>query len=213
MKKITWYYDFISPYAYLQCHQLSLFTDKANIECKPILFAGLLNHWGQLGPAEIVPKRLWTFEQVAFLAHRHNIPLQMPPMHPFNPIPLLRLAVALDETGRATIANIQRLFGFVWQERHLPTDTGPFTELLREFNLTMSDISTPGVKETLKANGEQALAAQVFGVPTSVVDGKVFWGFDSAEMLLTYLNQDTFWESEAIAQARAMPQGLQRPRS
>jgi 2-hydroxychromene-2-carboxylate isomerase len=213
MKKITWYYDFISPYAYLQCHQLDLFTEKAIIECKPILFAGLLNHWGQLGPAEIVPKRQWTFEQVAFLAHRHNIPVQMPPMHPFNPIPLLRLAVALDETGRATIANIRRLFNFVWQEHHLPTDADTFTELLREFKLTLSDISTPAVKDKLKANGEEALAAQVFGVPTSVIEQKVFWGFDAAEMLLTYLNNDPFWQSDAIAQARVLPQGLQRPRS
>jgi 2-hydroxychromene-2-carboxylate isomerase len=211
-KHIVWYYDFISPYAYLQCHKLNDFADHATIECRPILFAGLLHHWGQLGPAEIVPKRLWTFQQVAFLAHRHNIPIKMPAMHPFNPLPMLRLAVTLAERHQNSIANTQKLFDFIWQEGHLPTDTTAFSALLDSFELTQADIETPIVKAQLKSNGEAALADSLFGVPTSVIDGRRFWGFDSGEMLHSYLNNDPFWNDPLMKAATDMPQGLQRAR-
>jgi 2-hydroxychromene-2-carboxylate isomerase len=211
-KHIVWYYDFISPYAYLQCHKLNDFADHATIECKPILFAGLLNHWGQLGPAEILPKRLWTFEQVAFLAHRHNLPINMPAMHPFNPLPLLRLAATLAQRNQNSIANTQKLFDFVWQDGHLPTDSAAFTQLLEQFELTPADIETPEVKAHLKANGEAALVDSVFGVPTSMIDGHRFWGFDSGEMLHSYLNNDPFWQGPLIKAAGDMPHGIQRPR-
>ena len=68
---------------------------------RPVLFAGLLKHHGQLGPAEIAPKRDWTYRQVLWLAHAHGIPLQMPAAHPFNPLALLRLALACGQDGRA----------------------------------------------------------------------------------------------------------------
>jgi 2-hydroxychromene-2-carboxylate isomerase len=210
---ITWFYDFISPYAYLQSYKLTDFAQNAIVVCRPVLFAGLLKHWGQLGPAEIVPKRQWTFEQVAYLAHRHNIPITMPAMHPFNPLPLLRLAVALELTEQNTIDNIQKLFNFVWKEGHLPTDTMHFEQLLRSFGIDQDHLNSDEVKAGLRLNGEQALEAQIFGVPTSVVDGRRFWGFDAGDMLWSYLNKEPFWQSDALAMAHNLPQGLQRPRN
>jgi 2-hydroxychromene-2-carboxylate isomerase len=213
MKTITWYYDFISPYAYLQSRKLDGFAEYAVINCKPVLFAGLLKHWGQLGPAEIVPKRQWTFEQVAYLAFRHNIPLAMPAMHPFNPLPLLRLAVALELTGQNSSANVQKIFNFVWKDGHLPTDVPAFEALMSSFGIDQTHLNSEEVKNQLKMNGEQALADNIFGVPTSVIDRRKFWGFDSGEMLHSYLENHEFWQTDEIAKANNLPQGLQRPRA
>jgi 2-hydroxychromene-2-carboxylate isomerase len=213
MNTITWYYDFISPYAYLQSHKLNDFSDHAAIVCKPVLFAGLLKHWGQLGPAEIVPKRQWTFEQVAYLAYRHNIPLKMPAMHPFNPLPLLRLAAALELTDQNNSANVQKIFNFVWKDGYLPTDTEPFKILMASFGIDQEHLDSEEVKSRLRLNGEQALADNIFGVPTSVIDGHKFWGFDSGEMLHSYLEKHVFWQTDEIAKANNLPQGLQRPRT
>ena len=101
MKHITFYLDFISPYAYLAFEKLpeALMGRSYSVTYKPILFAGLLKHHGQLGPAEIAPKRDWTYRQVLWQAHRHGVDLQMPASHPFNPLPLLRLAVACGAQG------------------------------------------------------------------------------------------------------------------
>ncbi|WP_170942314.1 DsbA family protein, partial [Noviherbaspirillum denitrificans] len=95
MKKLDWYFDFISPFSYLQSELLHTLPDDVEITFRPVLFAGLLAHWDNKGPAEIVPKRTWTFEHCAWLAYENGIPMTMPAHHPFNPLPLLRLCIAL----------------------------------------------------------------------------------------------------------------------
>src|SRR3990167_4775339 len=97
MKYITFYFDFVSPYAYLAFERLpeALMGHSYSMRYQPVLFAGLLKHHGQLGPAEIAPKRDWTYRQVLWQAHQHGVDLQLPAAHPFNPLALLRLAVAL----------------------------------------------------------------------------------------------------------------------
>ena len=101
MKTLSFWFDPISPYAYLAFEQLPQALEGCSyaVEYRPVLFAGLLGHWGQKGPAEIEPKRAWTFRQVAWAAHRLGVPLDTPAQHPFNPLALLRLALASAPAG------------------------------------------------------------------------------------------------------------------
>ena len=94
MKHIEFYLDFISPYAYLAFEKLpeALKGISYRVTHKPVLFAALLKHHGQLGPAEIASKRDWTYRQVAWQAHVHGVALQLPASHPFNPLLALRVA-------------------------------------------------------------------------------------------------------------------------
>ncbi|RZI44560.1 2-hydroxychromene-2-carboxylate isomerase [Herbaspirillum sp. HC18] len=206
MKKIDWYFDFISPFSYLQCELLHTLPAGVTINFKPVLFAGLLDHWDNKGPAEIAPKRTWTFEHCAWLAHKHGIPITMPPHHPFNPLSLLRLSIALGNTPEA----VQRLFRYVWREGRLPTDENAWQALMEECRATPEMLDAPEVKQQLRANGEEAAAANVFGVPTAVVDNRCFWGLDSTDMLIAYLRGDPFFSSEQLRQAQRLPQGIHR---
>lgn len=210
MQHIDWYFDFISPFSYLQGEVLpGLLPAGVEMRYQPILFAGLLNHWGNVGPAEIPAKRTWTFEHCVWLARKHGVPLTPPAHHPFNPLPLLRLCLALGATREV----VQRLFRFVWRDGHLPTDAAPWDALLRELGATPAMLEAAEVKQRLRANGEAAIAAGVFGVPTSVVGGRNFWGLDATDMLLAFLHGDSFFQSEALKRAQDLPQGLQRDRS
>jgi 2-hydroxychromene-2-carboxylate isomerase len=206
MKKLDWYFDFISPFSYLQSELLHTLPADAELVMKPVLFAGLLKHWDNKGPAEIAPKRTWTFEHCAWLAHKHGIPLQLPAHHPFNPLPLLRLCLALGPTPPV----VQRLFRYVWLQGHLPTDAQPWQALLDELGATPAMLDAPEVKERLRRNGEDAIAANVFGVPTAVVDNRCFWGLDATDMLLAYLRGDPFFQSGQLKAAQLLPQGVQR---
>ena len=94
MTKATWYFDFISPFAYLQLVQFPKLPNDLEITTVPVLFSALLKHWGQLGPAEIPPKRQFVYRFFQWNADRLNIPFTMPPRHPYNPMPSLRLCVA-----------------------------------------------------------------------------------------------------------------------
>jgi 2-hydroxychromene-2-carboxylate isomerase len=117
MKHITFYLDFISPYAYLAFEKLpeALQGLSYSVDYKPVLFAGLLKHHGQLGPAEIPGKRDWTYRQVLWLAHSHGVPLQMPAAHPFNPLALLRLALACDAQGLPNRYVCETVLRHVWR--------------------------------------------------------------------------------------------------
>ena len=209
MKTVDWYFDFISPFSYLQNTALPRIAAVADVRRRPILFAGLLGHWGHLGPAEIPPKRDWTFRHCVWLAARHGIALRLPTMHPFNPLPLLRLSIALGNTAPV----VDRLFAFVWVDGHVPTDRDAWDSLLVELGVDEAGLRTEGVKQGLRDTGADALAAGVFGVPTAVVDGHTFWGFDATDMLLDDLSDAPIFASPPMRAALDLPAGPMRPRS
>src|ERR1700693_6453432 len=101
MKSAEWYFDFISPFSYLQIVAFDRFPPEVNLTLRPVLLAGLLNHWGHKGPAEIPEKRRFTYRFVQWLAERQGGPMKFPPVHPFNPIKALRLAIAAGNAIRS----------------------------------------------------------------------------------------------------------------
>jgi 2-hydroxychromene-2-carboxylate isomerase len=203
MKQLTWYFDVISPFAYLQSTQLHRIAAHAEITFKPLVFAGLLQHFGNIGPAEIVPKRQWTFEHVAWTAHHLGVPMNPPAAHPFNPVALLRTIVAAGCTATA----VKTVFDYVWVQRG---DLIDLTALHTALSLVPEAISATAVKAELIANGQAAIAAGVFGVPTALVDGHTFWGVDSTAMLLAYLQGDPWFDSPDYRAVKDFPQGVQR---
>lgn len=198
MKHITFYLDFISPYAYLAFERLpqALQGLSYSVSYQPVLFAGLLKHHGQLGPAEIAPKRDWTYRQVLWLAHTLSIPLRLPRSHPFNPLPLLRLAVACGAGERLGAPNryvCETIFRHVWRGGGEAADAQRLASLVQQL-LPPHDMQGEEVKEQLKKNTEEAIAQGVFGVPAFVVDYKLFWGLDALPMLRDYLLDDPWFQ-------------------
>jgi 2-hydroxychromene-2-carboxylate isomerase len=197
MKHITCYLDFISPFAWLAFEKLpdTLMGLSYQVDYKPILFAAVLKHHGQLGPAEIPGKREWTYRQVLWLAKQHGVQLEMPASHPFNPLGLLRLAVACGHDGRVNRFVCERLFSHVWQGGLEAADAQRLQNLTEELT-PQRPANSDAVKAELKANTEEAIAHGVFGVPTFLVDGKLFWGFDALPMLRDYLLGDAWSEAD-----------------
>lgn len=206
--RVCWYFDVVSPFAYLHSERFDALFAGIHVQIKPVLFAGLLEHYGNVGPAEIPVKRRVTFERIAWLAHVRGVPLRLPPAHPFNPIPLLRFVIAAGQTREAMHA----AFRFVWQEGRLPSDEAALAALLHRFGLTLADINAAQVKEALRENGAQAIAQGVFGVPTTCVGEWVFWGDDATDMVQAALRGDPFFTSAAWSAAHELPMGLQRRR-
>ena len=210
MKTVDWYFDFISPFAYLASERLQRLPANVELRAIPVLFGGVLHHWQTLGPAEIEPMRRFTFRYVAWLAKRNGIALKMPPEHPFNPLKLLRLCIALG----SDIALAQRLFRFVWAEGRSAENPAHWQALIDDLGVpdAGSLIGLPEVKQALKNNTEQAIKRGLFGVPSFIVDDEVFWGFDAMDFLLAYLEDPGLLHSPGIRAADAMPEGPQRPR-
>ena len=218
MKHITFWLDFISPYAYLAFEQLpqALQGLSWRVDYRPVLFAGLLKQHGQLGPAEIAPKRDWTYRQVLWLAHQHGIALQMPAAHPFNPLALLRLALACNSQAAQQVAPgtvsrhvAQTIFRHVWRGGADATDAARL-EALRQTLNPQRDPAGEAVKGDLRANTEAAIAQGLFGVPTMAVDGRLFWGFDALPVLRAYLEGDAWFASGDWDSVQAVAPGATR---
>lgn len=208
MKAIRWYFDFVSPYAYLQSRMLDRFADRATIDPVPVLFAGFLNHWGTTGPAELAPKRLWTYRFCQWFADSRGIPFAMPPAHPFNPIRPLRLAIAAG----CDPAAIDTIFRFIWGEGRDLDDPDAWRALTEVVGLPDADarIADPAVKDRLRANTDDAVARGVFGVPTLEIDGEMFWGVDGTDFALACLDDPAVLHSPAMARLADLPTGASR---
>ena len=212
MKHITFWFDPISPYSYLAFERLPQALEGLSFEVtyRPILFAALLKQWGQKGPAEIDPKRAWTFRQVHWLAHTHGIPIDTPLVHPFNPLALLRLLVASAPPGATPNRRACELV-----LRHIWLGGADANEPARLAALTQDlapalDPNDERVKQALKDATADALALKLFGVPTIEADGRLFWGFDSLGMLSAALRGDPWFDGPAWDREGAPRVGLTR---
>ena len=203
-----WYFDFVSPFAYLQSEQLAALAPRITVRYKPVLFAGILGAHGQLGPAEIPAKRAFTYRFVLWQAKRLGIPLKLPHEHPFNPLPLLRLAIACDCQASA----IHRIFRFVWRDGRLPDLPIEWAELTQELDIADADarIAEPEVKDTLRRYTDEAIALGVFGVPTLALRGELFWGVDATQMAADFAAAGCRWTDPEYARAATLPVGATR---
>lgn len=213
MKTITFYLDFISPYAWLAFHALpqALQGISHQVVHKPVLFGAMLKHHGQLGPAEIPAKRAWTYRQVLWLAHQQGCPLQLPAAHPFNPLALLRLALACDAQGQPNRYVCEQVFHHVWCSGGQDAASPQRLEELVQKLQPSRDVADPQVKQTLQAHTQEAIARGVFGVPSWVVDDKVFWGRDALPMLSAYLRGDAWFDGTAWSAVDGTTVGVRRP--
>jgi 2-hydroxychromene-2-carboxylate isomerase len=194
---VDWYFDFVSPYSYICLHRLR--GVPATIIYKPVLFAGLLNHFGQKGPAEIPAKRRWTYRWCEWWAKELGVPFRFPASHPFNPLHHLRLALVCGASPDA----VRRIFDSIWVSGDEATDPARFARLCNELGVQPERLSE--VKDLLRKNTADAAARGVFGVPSFVVDGEVFWGADSIEFLNAFLADPAVVRNKEMRRLEGLP--------
>lgn len=208
MPSADWYFDFISPFSYLQCEQLPTLERSIRIRYRPVLFAALLAAHGHKGPAEIASKRRFTYRFVVWQAAKLGIPLKFPAAHPFNPLALLRLAIAADCEPSA----VRRIFRFVWRDGRLGDLPIEWAELISELDIpdAASRIASSEVKDALRKNTDDAIARGVFGVPTLAIGDELFWGVDATAMAADYVAQGCKFTDAEMTRVASLPAGVQR---
>lgn len=197
MTSIDWYFDFVSPYSHIGLYRLK--DIPARVAFKPVLFAGLLDHWGQKGPAEIPAKRQWTYRWCTWWAAQLGIPFRFPAAHPFNPLHHLRLAIACGNRPEA----VKRIFDDIWTTGEDACDPGRFSRLCSDLGVRQAQLAE--AKDALRRNTEEAAARGVFGVPSFVVDGEVFWGADSIGFVNAFLADRSVVTNEEMRRVDGLP--------
>jgi 2-hydroxychromene-2-carboxylate isomerase len=208
--KVSWVFDIISPFAYLAFPQLSRLPAHVSVEFVPVLLAGLLRHFGQLGPAEIPSKRRFTYRFVLWRARQLGLRMRMPPVHPFNPLAALRLIIAAGSDRRAAGTVLDAVF----RDGRDVSDPAVIADLARLLGIADPQvaIADPAIKERLRANTDWAIARGIFGVPTVLIGEELFWGHDALDMALDYLRHPDAFRDPLMQAADTVPIGVTRSR-
>jgi len=205
---LRFHFDYLSPYSYLAWHQLGDFARQHDltIEPKPTLLAALLNHLGHRGPGEIPPKRIYMFKDCLRAATQLNVPLVPVFSHPFNPVASLR-ATLLDMDDETRLGLVTKLFDATWAESRDVGSPEVVAEICADAGVpdVLERIADPGIKQRLWDASNEAIELGVFGVPTMIVDGELFWGTDSFPHLARYLAGDDPVRPEDVEAWLAVP--------
>jgi 2-hydroxychromene-2-carboxylate isomerase len=208
--RVTWVFDVISPFAYLAFPRLEELPPAATVELVPVLFAGMLEHFGQRGPAEIDSKRRFTYRFALWRARHLGMSMRMPPAHPFNPLAALRLILAAgnDQLAAGTVLNA------VFRDGRDVTDPAVIADLARQLGVSdpQAAVNDPAIKQRLRDNTAWAIARGVFGVPTLVIGDELFWGHDAFDMALEYLADPEDFLDSTMRAADTLPVGARRGR-
>ncbi|MGH8690313.1 MAG: 2-hydroxychromene-2-carboxylate isomerase [Burkholderiales bacterium] len=197
---VDWYFDFVSPFSYICLHRLEELP--VQVSYKPVLFAGLLNHWGQKGPAEIPAKRRWTYRWCTWWANELGITFRFPAAHPFNPLNHLRLAIAAGSSPQV----VRRIFESLWTTGEHPERR--FDELRDALGIDAARLAQ--AKDVLRHNTEEAAARGVFGVPSFVADDEVFWGADAVDFVKAFLKDEAVLRNDEMRRVDSLPVGAAR---
>jgi 2-hydroxychromene-2-carboxylate isomerase len=207
-----WYFDVISPFAYLQLQRLPEIAQHRNVHVVPIVLGAVLQHCGQLGPAEIPSKRDFAYRFIHFQARTAGFPIRFPPTHPFNPLPALRLISALPEAHK--LAATQSIFTHIWRDGQAGDSVEALSGIATEFGISnlAECLSYEPNKMALKAQTESAIQAGAFGVPTLSIDGELFWGFDATDYALACLKDPSLLTTPEATRLRNLPASVERKR-
>lgn len=214
-RRLDFYFDFISPYAYFAwrnvlglCSELSL-----ELTARPVVFGKLLDHWGQLGPAEIPPKRDWLFRFCYRYARIRSWEFNPPKYHPFNPLPALRLALP-EVSGAQQQQLITAIFEAGWAQGRDISDIDELITILEAAQLPgavwSQELAKPAVKTALIHATAAAIERGIFGVPTMLIDDQLFWGNDQFEHLRLYILGEDPLDEQAVRRAQQQQRGIDR---
>lgn len=215
---MDFYFDYLSPYAYFAWRQIRPLCQNYGVDLNPhpVVFGKLLDHWGQLGPAEIAPKKTALYKYCYRYATQHGFEFDPPRYHPYNPLPSLRLSLA-EVGAEQQVKIIDRLFCAGWSEG---ADLGSKSELATlldsievEATRLLAAIETQEAKDALRSETELAIDRGVFGVPTVIVDGELFWGNDQFEHIELFLQGKDPLKPELVEEMLARHRGIDRKRA
>ena len=185
-KTVEFWYDFLSPTAYLGYWRLKDIAARtgATIDYHPMLLGGVFKATGNQTPVNVKPKGKWMFFDMSNYARKYGVPLKSNPYFVFSSLPLMRGAILAQERGELEPYNDTIFYG-VWRDARNLADPGIIVETLKEAGLDadayVDGIQQQDVKDKLIANTDEAVEKGAFGAPTFFVGDKMWWGQDRLE--------------------------------
>lgn len=185
---VDFFFDFSSPFTYLASTQIEdiCARKKAKLNWRPMLLGAVFKSLG--GPNAPIetfspPKQRYQLLDLQRWAEYWGVPFGWPTRFPMKTVKALRIALAL---GDKMLPFVHATFRAYWSEDRDLEDDATLRDLLQESGLDASFASAgedPTWKQALIQSTQAAIDAGVFGAPTMIVEGKLFWGQDRLFLL------------------------------
>jgi 2-hydroxychromene-2-carboxylate isomerase len=187
-RTMDFWYDFSSPFTYLASTQIPALAERLGVAVRwrPVLLGGLFKTLGgPIVPMAVLPapKQRWVARDMQAWAEYWAVDYKWPSRFPMRTVLPLRVACAL---GASAEPFIHRCFRAYWAENQDISDPGVVAALLEEVGaspLLIEASEDAAVKAALIDSTQAAADAGVFGAPSVVIQGKVFWGQDRLGMV------------------------------
>ena len=196
---IDYYFTPISPWTYLGHERFTRIAKAAGarINVLPVDLGGkVFPVSGGLPLAKRAPQRqAYRLVELARFSAFRGVPLNLQPK--FFPVPpddaaRLIITVAQHDGIEAAMALTGAVTRATWVQERSIADTGELAAMLAELSLPaqrLDESKAPEVQARFEANTQQAIDAGVFGAPSYVVDGELFWGQDRLDFVERRLAQ------------------------
>ena len=205
---VTFHYDFLSPYSYMASQLIRRDYADLDLAYAPVVLGSILSKRGVKGPGEIPSRRRIGLQDNLLLCSHYDIPFNGPPTHPFNSIYALRSVCAVpDDDTRARLTD--RYFRAAWAESKALDDLAVLSECLADCGVDQDPEEVATTREhraALKANTRDAIERGVWGVPSFVVDGFVFFGHDRLPLLRAYMQGKLTYDPAQLDELLSRPQ-------
>jgi carboxymethylenebutenolidase len=192
MRRIDYYFAPQSPWTYLGHDRLVAMAHQAGaqVHLMPADFGQIFAASGGLPLGKRAPQRqAYRLVELARFRDHLGLPLNLQPR--FFPVAVddaarLLIAAQLAAGSEVALKLSGAVFAAVWAQERNIADAGTLAELLAEQGLPadwLDDAHSAQVQELYEAHTRQAIATGVFGAPSYVVDGEIFWGQDRLDLL------------------------------
>jgi 2-hydroxychromene-2-carboxylate isomerase len=200
MQQIEFYFDPISPFAYLGSIQIERLAARLNrqIEWKPVLIGVTILKVMGLKPLPETPlKGPYLKHDAVRLAEFFDVPFRYHGLTGINSLAALRAFVVLKERDAGLAKSLaQKIFRRLWVRGLNITAADDIAEEAKDLGIDvpalLRESETDRAKDALKRQVDAAIEAGVFGVPYFVVDGEPIWGVDRMWMVEHWATRHTW---------------------
>jgi 2-hydroxychromene-2-carboxylate isomerase len=191
---IDFFFDFSSSYTYVGLPRIEALALRHNrpLNWKPVSLGALFKERGHAPPSANDVKGRYTFHDVERCAAELSLPYRWPKVFPFNGIPAARGFLWLQEQSpERALVFARRVFAKAFAEG---ADVAPVETLCAIAQACGADpvefaaaIQSPPIKAQLVALTAEASQRGVFGAPTLICEGEMFWGADRIDQIDRWL--------------------------
>ena len=188
MKSIEFYYDYGSPTAYLAWTQL-IKADSSLFEIiyNPVLLGGIFAATNNRSPVHVEAKAKWMWGDLKMYANKYNVDFNKNDAFPVNTLYLMRGALLAKKKGLLMQYN-KAIFNAMWINNVNLNDPKNIIDILKKNNFDSNEFfeatENNDIKEELKKMTSKAVENGLFGVPSFIVDNKLYFGQDRIDWFL-----------------------------